>query len=71
MHSRALSLFPGRLYWSEGAKMRTQRRKRERDREKRGEHSVATPRTHLAQTYQSFYRVLGKHCNLGLSMPWS
>lgn len=27
-------------------------------------------RMHLAQTYQSLYRVLGKHCNLGLSMPW-
>ena len=50
---------------------RKRERKRNRERQRRGEHSVATPRIHLAQTYQSFYRVLGKHCNLGLSMPWS
>ena len=64
-------------------KRRESERKRERERErervkKRNRErktdgaSIAMRhgRMHLAQTYQSLYRVLGKHCNLGLSMPW-
>jgi len=55
----------------ERASVRESVTERERKREKDGA-SIAMrhSRMHLAQTYQSLYRVLGKHCNLGLSMPW-
>jgi len=47
-------------------------KERERERETDGASiAMRRGRMHLAQTYQSLYRVLGKHCNLGLSMPWS
>lgn len=47
-------------------------RERKKERETDGASiAMRRGRMHLAQTYQSLYRVLGKHCNLGLSMPWS
>jgi len=63
----------------EKASVREKERERERERVKKRNRERKTDgasiamrhgRMHLAQTYQSLYRVLGKHCNLGLSMPW-
>lgn len=78
--ARTLWNSPRALWEGTGTKRREERAsvrerervtERERKREKDGA-SIAMRhgRMHLAQTYQSLYRVLGKHCNLGLSMPW-
>lgn len=79
--SSFLFVFISRTLWvsesAEGGEGTRRESERERERacnrekEKDGA-SIAMRhgRMHLAQTYQSLYRVLGKHCNLGLSMPW-